>query len=545
MEAPTNSKGMFCSISGIVPDIPVVSAKSGHIFEKRLIEQALEASGGRCPETGEVLAPSDLIEIRKSGTVVEPTVPADVSVPGVLRHLQKEWDTTMLELHQVKTELNETRKELANALYKYETAERVIAQMNQEMAVKTAMVGGDKLQAGKTNGIKVKQGAKTEMVGSAVPPSQASETGKMKGDTGNNATSIASRAEGEAEASTENGDRISSASRDFPADLIARASARSSELQRKRKARIVPESHTQASMLGSFSETGQLTIDAGDATVCSVVRGTDGLMYAGTSNGKLCAFHTRGMDAVGKTVVGHAEGVRKLRMDGEKVVSCGGKEVKVWEAVLWKKIAGWEEEGQVVDVDVHPLGGLVLVILEGGRWTWRETGGKLVCAGGDSERGYGSGVIHPDGMVFAIGRTDGIVEMWDVKSMDCVTYLGERGGSVVGLEMSEKGYYMATCVDGLVRLWDLRKQSLVGEVGLGGIVGVALDGMGEFGCAVGDGRLGLFLGKKRTKMVGKVPLQAWVSGSGGRAGCAWGPDARCVVVGCADGTVRQFGAGVR
>lgn len=35
---------MFCALSGEVPQEPVVSTKSGHVFEKRLIVQHVEVS---------------------------------------------------------------------------------------------------------------------------------------------------------------------------------------------------------------------------------------------------------------------------------------------------------------------------------------------------------------------------------------------------------------------------------------------------------------------------------------------------------------------
>ena len=44
---------MFCAISGVVPTSPVVSAKSGHLFEKRLVLEQLEQSGNTCPVTGQ------------------------------------------------------------------------------------------------------------------------------------------------------------------------------------------------------------------------------------------------------------------------------------------------------------------------------------------------------------------------------------------------------------------------------------------------------------------------------------------------------------
>ena len=52
---------MYCTISGEVPQHPVISRLSGHLFEKRLIERSLEASNGICPATGVELKLSDLI----------------------------------------------------------------------------------------------------------------------------------------------------------------------------------------------------------------------------------------------------------------------------------------------------------------------------------------------------------------------------------------------------------------------------------------------------------------------------------------------------
>jgi pre-mRNA-processing factor 19 len=50
---------MYCSISGEVPTDPVVSLKSGHLFERRLIEAQIKVSG-TCPVTNADLA----VEVR-------------------------------------------------------------------------------------------------------------------------------------------------------------------------------------------------------------------------------------------------------------------------------------------------------------------------------------------------------------------------------------------------------------------------------------------------------------------------------------------------
>ena len=55
---------MFCALSGVVPQEPVVSSKSGHLFEKRLVLSKLEQSGNKCPITGQDLLPTDLVNIQ-------------------------------------------------------------------------------------------------------------------------------------------------------------------------------------------------------------------------------------------------------------------------------------------------------------------------------------------------------------------------------------------------------------------------------------------------------------------------------------------------
>lgn len=56
-------KRTLVSVSGHVPEVPVVSVKSGLVFERRLIEHEIEEHGV-CPVTKEPLSLEDLIEIQ-------------------------------------------------------------------------------------------------------------------------------------------------------------------------------------------------------------------------------------------------------------------------------------------------------------------------------------------------------------------------------------------------------------------------------------------------------------------------------------------------
>lgn len=55
----------FCAISGEAPQDPVVSSKSGHVYERRLILKYI-TENGTDPITGEKLEESDLVTVKAS-----------------------------------------------------------------------------------------------------------------------------------------------------------------------------------------------------------------------------------------------------------------------------------------------------------------------------------------------------------------------------------------------------------------------------------------------------------------------------------------------
>lgn len=57
----------FCSISGEPPQDPVVSAKSGHVYERRLITKYI-TENGTDPITGDKLEEADLISVKPSAS---------------------------------------------------------------------------------------------------------------------------------------------------------------------------------------------------------------------------------------------------------------------------------------------------------------------------------------------------------------------------------------------------------------------------------------------------------------------------------------------
>ncbi|KAI8921642.1 Prp19/Pso4-like-domain-containing protein, partial [Entophlyctis helioformis] len=119
------------AVSGEAPHEPVVSAKSGHLFEKRLILKHL-AERGTDPVSGEPLSEDDLVAVKSAPAFVRPRPPAATSIPTLLLTLQNEWDAVMLETHTLKQQHHAVRLELTTALYEVDAAKRVIGRLLKE-----------------------------------------------------------------------------------------------------------------------------------------------------------------------------------------------------------------------------------------------------------------------------------------------------------------------------------------------------------------------------------------------------------------------------
>ncbi|KAG6514325.1 hypothetical protein ZIOFF_024678 [Zingiber officinale] len=111
---------MICTISGEVPEEPVVSKRSGLLFERRLIEHHI-ANHGKCPVTNEELSMDDLVAV-KTDKVAKPRPLQAASIPGLLGMFQNEWDALMLSNFALENQLHTARQELSHALYQNGTA---------------------------------------------------------------------------------------------------------------------------------------------------------------------------------------------------------------------------------------------------------------------------------------------------------------------------------------------------------------------------------------------------------------------------------------
>ena len=117
-----------CSISGNSCSVPVVSP-DGYVFEKETIRNYISKNHEN-PLTGNKLEEDDLIELKV------PQIPAtalpELSVPGLLAALSKQFEAQAEELLKVRKELAETRQELASETLRCEAATRIVSKLISE-----------------------------------------------------------------------------------------------------------------------------------------------------------------------------------------------------------------------------------------------------------------------------------------------------------------------------------------------------------------------------------------------------------------------------
>ncbi|EPX73278.1 ubiquitin-protein ligase E4 [Schizosaccharomyces octosporus yFS286] len=121
---------MFCSISGETPKEPVVSRVSGNIYERRLIEQAINETS-KDPVTQQECSLDDLVPV-KVPEFIKPRPPSTTSLPALLSLFQEEWDALALEQFDLRKKLSETKQELSTSLYSLDAAFRVISRLTKE-----------------------------------------------------------------------------------------------------------------------------------------------------------------------------------------------------------------------------------------------------------------------------------------------------------------------------------------------------------------------------------------------------------------------------
>ncbi|KAF3328107.1 pre-mRNA-processing factor 19-like protein [Carex littledalei] len=419
---------MICAISGEVPEDPVVSKKSGHLFERRLIERYIQ-DHGRCPVTKEELSMDDILPVKTNKTV-KPRPLQAASIPGLLGMFQNEWDALMLSNLSLEQQLHTARQELSHALYQHDAACRVIARLKKERDEARLLLSQAERQ-----------------LPAATAPALSNGKRVAEDEVGPDGKRIRPG--------------IDSATVDELAEYNKMLSAQ--RKQREIPATLAPidalESYTQISShpLHKTNKPGILSIDIHPSKDIIATGGVD-------TN---AVIFNRASGQILSTLTGHSKKITSVKFVGrDELVITGSadKTVRLWQgtddgtyncAHILK-----DHTAEVQAVTVQATKKYFVSAGMDNTWCFYDlpTGSCLKQVGEPSqEGGYTTAAFHPDGLILGTGTSESLVKIWDIKTQAFVTNFEGHSGPVTAMSFSENGYFLATAASDGVRLWDLRK----------------------------------------------------------------------------------------
>lgn len=481
---------IVCAISGHVPEEPVFSPKTGHVYEKRLITKHL-ASVGSCPVTKEEISQDDLHDM-KANKAIRPRPATCTSIPGMLSLFQSEWDALMTETYELKTSLDTTRKQLSHALYQHDAACRVIARLIRERDASRTQVA-----------------VLQDQLANSAPAAAGAGRGAEEGETG------------------------------LSAELLQRMQDVAKSLSKGRKKRDFPSLAAVADVK-RIECTGSHPVHQSTAPgiLCvDIHKNDDHRILTGGVDCQVILFDAQ-KDKLAQKMLGHTKKVVTVAFHPSKEIVLSGSQdatARVWmcsDATDWKQPYTCahvvrKHSAEVTELSVHPLGELFLTSSLDKSWALHDfNSGRCIRHVKDHSSGYGCMKFHPDGLILAGGTQENTVAVWDIKDQVTVATLSGHEGPIQALSFSENGYYLATASqDGTVKLWDLRKplniQTL--QVAGGPVNAVRFDSTGQYLAVGGSGSVEIFNFETKSALAETVSLK---DHGAAVMGVCWGSDAR-------------------
>jgi len=437
---------MICSISGNTPEEPVVSIKTGNVYEKRLIEKYIETNGKE-PTTGEPMNLNDLVTV-KVGKVVKPRPTTATSIPSMLQLFQNEWDSLMLETFTLKQQYETIRQELAHSLYQYDAACRVIARL-----VKERDIARNALANARHNGT----------------------------TTSNN---------------NNNMDIDSNSTDSLPTNVQESIQENTKKLFASRKKRAIPTTLPKVEDLAEYSVTTSVPVHSSTkpGILCVDIHKQNSDLIATGGNDQNVNVFNKSTQKIESTLQGHHKKVNRVKFHptNDTIFSCSSdKTVKVWNKSgddYQSTYTFKNHQDEVTDISVHPLGSYLMSVSLDKSWNFYDVNaGQLLLSVRPTNvmiSSYTCGSFHPDGSLLATGNTNKELSIWDINSKALVANLtGTFNSAISSMAFSENGYYLAAADQNTVQLWDLRKQNHLQTIDLGNnnvIKSISFDNSGTY-----------------------------------------------------------------
>ncbi|CAN1279100.1 Pre-mRNA-processing factor 19 homolog 2, partial [Linum perenne] len=511
---------MQCAISGDVPVEPVVNAKSGLVYEKRLIERFINDSG-KCPVTGELLTADDLIPI-KMGKIVKPRTVQTASIPGMLGMFQNEWDGLMLSNFALEQQLHTARQELSHALYQHDAACRVIARLKKERDESRALLA---------------QADRQLPMSTAAANASALANGKRESEDSDLAPAGKKMRPG------------------ISVDVITELTECNLALSQQRKKRQIPSTLASTEELARYTQLSSHPLHKTNKPGISsidILYSKDIIATGGFDS--TAVLFDRSSGQIRSTLSGHSKKVTSVKFvaDGELFLTgSADKTVRVWKesedgSYDCKHILR-DHTAEVQAVTVHATNNYFVSASLDNSWCFYDLASGSCLAqviDKSNTEGYTAAAFHPDGLILGTGTSESVVKIWDVKTENNVAKFEGHAGPVTAISFSENGYFLATAALDGVKLWDLRKLKNFRTFNLYDADtptnSVVFDHSGSYlGVAGSDIRVFQVASVKADwNCIKTLPD---LSGTGKATCVRFGPDAKYLSVGSMDRNLRIFG----
>ncbi|KAI9292122.1 WD40 repeat-like protein [Neoconidiobolus thromboides FSU 785] len=412
---------MLCTISGEIPSEPVISIKSGQIYEKSLIEKYLPNNQFKEPITNYEISLEDLIPVKQSNNL-PPRPPTMSSIPSLLSVFQNEWDSVMLEVFTLKQQYQQVRQQLSHALYQNDASARVIARLIKER---------DEARKALTE--------INETIGAQ--PIHVETNGSEQQEIG------------------------------LSEEIVQAIQSKSEELSKQRKKRATPEGMASPDQIASFTQIKAInSLHSKEIVGINSVQFMDGYIATGGNDGKVQIYNV----AEDTLVYGFEAAQNKIKSivwcDETKrifAISETSHNVVCWNPIAQDNFSEWTvagelpgHNGQITSFSLNPIRKYGASTSLDGTWRLIDTftGEAIVTFNNSDKFGYTCGAFHPDGVYFATGTENSVVQIWDVSKKTKVIDFEGHTGAVTSISFSENGYYLATTSESNeCKLWDLRK----------------------------------------------------------------------------------------
>jgi len=452
---------IVCAISGDIPEVPVVSTVSGHVFEKRLLVKWVEDKGTD-PVTNEPLSMDQTTDIKNSESVIRPRAPTWTSIPGILKCLQDEWDALMLHQYSLRDQLQNARQELSHSLYQHDAACRVIARLQKETA-------------------DAKEALATLRPISNIQQEQL-VTVKVNGHT-ESPTEIIEQPKDEEKVE----EIIPEEDSGLPLTVVEEITKANEELTKDRKKRQEKRKKDPEAFASIAKQDEIMNFSAAVDYIGFHSSSHAGILDVAIDETQFPNhILTAGMDRnavlfncekeqIAKVLKGHTKKLTRCMIHPSEpmgITASVDHTIKLWALNSRESFEGDTacvcletfglHKGTVSGISLHPIPNYLLSVGYDGVWNFIDLPNSTVLSKSKStELEYTSTKVHPDGRIFATGTNNGgksSVLIWDILEQTQLHEFEGHTDAVVSIGFSDNGYLMASgSRDGSCKIWDLRK----------------------------------------------------------------------------------------